>query len=90
MSVYLQVSDDRGVVVDGLAVHSLPHALPVEGELLHRLLLGEVRPLVEHLPRSLVLEARHVEEALRGTDVRRHGDSLYLQGGTGGLEHRYI
>lgn len=80
---HLQVSDDRRVVVDGLAVDGLPHALPVEGELLHRLLLGEVRPLVEDLPRRLVLEARHVEEPLRRADVRRHGDPLYLRGGGG-------
>lgn len=61
---YLQVSDDRGVIVDGFAVHGLPHALPVKGELLHRLLLSKVRPLVENLPRRLVLETRHVEEPL--------------------------
>lgn len=62
---YLQVSDDRWVVVDGFAVYCLPHPFPVEGELLHRLLLSEVRPLVENLPRRLVLETRHVEEPLR-------------------------
>ena len=67
--VYLQVSDDRRVVVDGFAVHGLPHAFPVEGKLLHGLLLGEVRPLVEHLPRRLVLEPRHVEEPLRRANV---------------------
>jgi len=76
---YLQVSDDRRVVVDGLAVHGLPHALPVEGELLHGLLLGEVWPLIEHLPRRLVLEARHVEEPLRRAHVSRHDDPLNLQ-----------
>lgn len=64
MCVYLQVSDNRWVVVDGFAVHSLSHALPVKGELLHRLLLGEVWSLVEDLPRRLVLEAWHVEEPL--------------------------
>lgn len=53
---YLQVSDDRGVIIDGLAVDCLAHALAVEGELLHSLLLSEVGPLVEHLPRRLVLE----------------------------------
>ena len=72
---YLQVPDDGGVVVDGLAVDGLTHALAVEGELLHGLLLGEVRPLVEHLARRLVLEARHVEEARRRGDVGRHGDA---------------
>lgn len=78
--VYLQVSDDRRVVVDGFAVHGLPHAFPVEGELLHRLLLGEVWPLVKDLPRRLVLEARHVEEPLRRADVRRHGDTAIPAG----------
>lgn len=62
--MYLQVSDDRWVVVNGLAVHSLSHALSIKGELLHGLLLGEVWPLVEHLPWRLVLEAWHVEEPL--------------------------
>lgn len=76
---YLQVSDDRRVVVNGFAVHGLPHAFPIEGELLHGLLLSEVRPLVEHLPRRLVLEARHVEEPLRRANVCRHGDRLNLQ-----------
>lgn len=61
---YPQVLDDGRVVVDGFAVDGLPHAFAIEGELLHGLLLGEVRPLVEDLPRRLVLEARHVEEAL--------------------------
>lgn len=79
--VYLQVSDDRGVVVDGFAVHCLPHAFPVERELLHGLLLGEVRPLVEDLPRRLVLEARHVEEPLRRAHVSRHGDPALPAGG---------
>ena len=72
---YLQVPDDGGVVVNGLAVDGLAHALAIEGELLHGLLLGEVRPLVEHLARRLVLEARHVEEARRRGDVGRHGDA---------------
>lgn len=72
--MYLQVSNDRWVVVDGFAVHSLPHAFPVEGELLHGLLLGEVRPLVEHLPRRLMLEPRHVEEPLWRANVCCHGD----------------
>lgn len=76
---YLQVSDDGGVVVDGLAVDGLPHALAVEGELLHGLLLGKVGPLVEELPRGLVLEPRHVEEPRRRADVCRHGDQLNLQ-----------
>lgn len=76
--LYLQVSDDRRVVVDGLAVDGLPHALAVEGELLHGLLLGEVRPLVEDLPRCLVLEPRHVEEPRRRANVCRHGDWLDL------------
>lgn len=76
--------DDRGVVVDGLAIDGLPHALPIEGELLHGLLLGEVRPLVEHLPRRLVLEARHVEETLRRADVGRHRAAAVPAGGGGG------
>lgn len=71
-SGYLEVSDDGRVVVDGLAVHSFPHAFAVEGELLHGLLLRKVRPLVEELPGRLVLEPRHVEEARRRADVRRH------------------
>lgn len=75
------MSDDGRVVVDGFAVHGLSHAFPVERELLHGLLLGEVRPLVEHLPRGLVLEARHVEEPLRRPNVRRHGDPLNLADG---------
>lgn len=74
------MSDDRRVVVDGFAVDGLPHALAVKGELLHRLLLGEVRPLVEDLPRCLVLEARHVKEPLRRADVRRHGDTALTAG----------
>ncbi len=78
------MSDDGGVVVDGLAVHGLPHAFPVEGELLHRLLLGEVRPLVEDLPRGLMLETRHVEEPLRRANVRRHGDPAIPAGWTPG------
>lgn len=61
---YLQVSDHRGVVVNGFAVHSLPHTFPIEGELLHRLLLSEVRSLVKYLPWGLVLEPWHVEEPL--------------------------
>lgn len=69
---YLEVSDDGRVVVDGLAVHCFPHALAVEGELLHGLLLRKVRPLVEELPGRLVLEPGHVEKARRGADVRRH------------------
>lgn len=69
---YLKVSDDRWVVVDGFAVHGFPHALAVEGELLHGLLLRKVRPLVEELPRGLMLEAGHVEEPWRGADLRRH------------------
>lgn len=78
--------DDRRVVVDGLAIDGLPHALPVEGELLHGLLLGEVRPLVEHLPRRLVLEARHVEETLRRADVGRHRAAAVPAGGEGRAE----
>lgn len=78
--VYLQVSDNRRVVVDGFAVHGLPHALPVKGELLHRLLLGEVWPLVENLSRRLMLEAWHMEEPLRRADVRRHGDTVITAG----------
>lgn len=76
---YLKVSDDGGVVINGLAVHSLPHAFPVKSELLHGLLLGKVRPFVEHLSGSLVLEPWHVEEPLGGAHVRRHGDQLNLQ-----------
>lgn len=79
-ATYLQVSDDRRVVVDGFAVDSLSHAFAVEGELLHCLLLGEVGPLVEDLPRRLVLETRHVEEPLRRADVRRHGDTTFTVG----------
>lgn len=71
---HLQEADDWRVVVDGLAVDGLAHPLAVEGQLLHGLLLGEVRPLVEELARSLVLEARHVEEPRRGAHVRSHGD----------------
>lgn len=66
------MSNDGWVVIDGLAVHGFPHALSVEGELLHGLLLRKVRPLVEELPRRLMLEARHVEKTWRGADVRRH------------------
>lgn len=73
--------DDRRVVVDGFAVDGLPHAFPIEGELLHGLLLGEVWPLVEHLPRRLVLEARHVEETLRRADVSRHYATAVPAGG---------
>lgn len=73
------MSDDRGVIINGLAVHGLPHALPVKGELLHGLLLGKVRPLVEHLSGGLMLESWHVEEPLGGAHVRRHGDQLNLQ-----------
>lgn len=79
-AAYLQVSDDRRVVVDGFAVDGLPHAFAVEGELLHCLLLGEVGPLVEDLPRRLVLETRHVEEPLRRADVCRHGDAAFTVG----------
>lgn len=74
MCRYLQVSDDRGVVVDSFAVDRFSHAFAVKGELLHRLLLGEVRALVEQLPRCLVLEPRHVEETGWRADVRRHFD----------------
>lgn len=92
---YLQVSNDRGVVVDGLAVDSLTHALAVEGELLHGLLLGEVGALVKELPWCLVLEPRHVEEPWRGAGVRRHGQSaaplnLGRDGRWGGGERQLI
>lgn len=63
--LYLKVSDDGGVVVNGLSVDSLSHALAIEGKLLHGLLLGKVRPLVEELTRGLVLEPWHVEEPRR-------------------------
>lgn len=70
------MSDDRWIVIDGFAVDGFSHALAVEGELLHGLLLGEVGPLVEQLTGGLVLEARHMEEPRRGADVCRHGHGL--------------
>lgn len=79
-AAYLQVSDDRWVVVNGFAIDGFPHAFAVERELLHCLLLGKVGPLVEDLPRCLVLETRHVEEPLRGAHVCRHGDNVFTVG----------
>lgn len=79
-AAYLQVSDDRRVVVNGFAIDGFPHAFAIEGELLHCLLLGKVGPLVEDLPRRLVLETRHVEEALRRAHVCRHGDKAFTVG----------
>lgn len=79
-AAYLQVSDDRWVVVNGFTVDGFPHAFAVERELLHCLLLGKVRPLVEDLPRRLVLETRHVEEPLRRAHVCRHGDNTFTVG----------
>lgn len=79
-AAYLQVSDDRRVVVNGFAIDSFPHAFAIEGELLHCLLLGKVGPLVEDLPRCLVLETRHVEEPLRGAHVCRHGYNAFTVG----------
>lgn len=73
-AAYLQVSDDRRVVVNGFAVDGFPHAFAIESELLHCLLLGKVGPLVEDLSRRLVLEPWHVEEPLRRAHVCRHGD----------------
>lgn len=60
--IYLKISDDRWIIINGLAVDSFPHALAIKSELLHGLLLGKVRPLVEQLTRCLVLEPRHMEE----------------------------
>lgn len=70
--LYLKISDDRWIIVNGLAVDSFPHALAIKSELLHGLLLGKVWPLVEQLPGSLVLEPGHVEEPRRGADIGRH------------------
>lgn len=74
------MSNDRRIVVDGFAVDGLPHSFAIKGELLHCLLLGKVRPLVEYLPRRLVLETGHVEEPLRRTDVCRHGYNAFTVG----------
>lgn len=79
-ATYLQVSNDRRVVVNGFAVDGFPHAFAIEGELLHCLLLGKVRPLVEDLPWRLVLETWHVEEPLRRAHVCRHGDNVFTVG----------
>lgn len=76
LALYLQISDDRGIIIDGLAVNSFPHALAIKSELLHGLLLGKVWPLVEELPRCLVLKSRHVEESGRRADICCHGDSF--------------
>lgn len=79
-AAYLQVSDDRRVVVNGFAIDGFPHAFAVKRKLLHCLLLGKVGPLIEDLPRRLVLETRHVEEPLRGAHVCRHGDNTLTVG----------
>lgn len=75
---YLEVSNNRGVVVDGLAVDCFPHAFAIKRQLLHGLLLGKIWPLVEELPWSLVLKPRHMEKPWWGTDVCRHGDQWSL------------
>lgn len=85
--VYLQMSDDWRVIVDGFAVDGLPHALTIKGELLHGLLLGEVWPLIEDLPRCLVLETWHVEEPLRRANVCRHFDNSVPAGWNTSLDN---
>lgn len=62
LEIYLKISDDRWIIINGLAVDSFPHTLAIKSELLHGLLLGKVWPLVEQLTRCLVLEPRHMEE----------------------------
>lgn len=74
--LYLKISDDRWIVINGFAVHSFPHALAIKSELLHSLLLGKVRPLVEQLTRCLVLEPRHMEEPGRWTNICCHSDGF--------------